>query len=243
MQDIFNPIPGFDDKYEITKNGLFKYLNYNNTGKEFITYGNKGSGGHLQVDLCKNGTVKSYGIHRLVALVYKPIPDKYKYIPIDKLDVHHDNFLPWDNRVENLSWVTKAEHMAIHHARRIYRYGLDGLFIDEWSSSNDIKIKLGINPRNVRKCCNGERATAGGFQFSYYKHDRIPPIKPRYERASEKMSKKVAQYSLDGKLVRVWNSLHEIQRETGFLMQGVSDCCLGKKKTYKGFIWKYVNPN
>ena len=26
-------------------------------------------------------------------------------------------------------------------------------------------------------------------------------------------------------------------------MQGIFSCCLGRQKTYKGFIWKYKTPN
>lgn len=54
------------------------------------------------------------------------------------------------------------------------------------------------------------------------------------------MSKKVAQYTLDGELVKVWDSINECGRN-GFDASTISKCCKGKKKTHKGYIWKYID--
>jgi len=57
-----------------------------------------------------------------------------------------------------------------------------------------------------------------------------------------KLSKKVNQYSLDGKtFIQSFHSAMEIQRQLGFANTHISDCCLGKRKTAYGFIWKYKN--
>lgn len=55
-----------------------------------------------------------------------------------------------------------------------------------------------------------------------------------------KKSKQVAQYTLDGELVKVWISINETQRN-GYDCSSVVKCCKGKKKSHKGFIWKYYN--
>ena len=65
----------------------------------------------------------------------------------------------------------------------------------------------------------------------------------RNERVSKtmtngKLSKKVLQFSLTGELIREWPSVAECERN-GFNKGKVSECCNGKRKTYKGFIWKY----
>lgn len=54
-----------------------------------------------------------------------------------------------------------------------------------------------------------------------------------------KKSKKVLQFTLDGKLIREWPSTKEIERQLGFDNSAVGRCCLGKQKTAYGFIWKY----
>ena len=60
------------------------------------------------------------------------------------------------------------------------------------------------------------------------------------EETKNKMSKQVAQYTLDGELVKVWISANECGRN-GFDQGNVSACCQGKRKTHNGFIWKYYN--
>ena len=55
-----------------------------------------------------------------------------------------------------------------------------------------------------------------------------------------KLSKKVAQYTLDGKLVKVWLSTNECGRN-GFNFGCVCACCRGERKTHKKFKWKYLN--
>ena len=53
-----------------------------------------------------------------------------------------------------------------------------------------------------------------------------------------KLSKRVLQLTLDGDLIREWPSVAECERN-GFNKGKVSECCNGKRKTYKGFLWKY----
>ncbi len=54
-----------------------------------------------------------------------------------------------------------------------------------------------------------------------------------------KLSKKVYQYTKDDEFIKEWCSLHEIQRELGFNITGLSACCLEHKKSYKGYKWSY----
>ena len=53
-----------------------------------------------------------------------------------------------------------------------------------------------------------------------------------------KKTKRVLQLSLDGELIKVWESTQECGRN-GFCQSSVVDCCLGKQKTHKGFRWEY----
>lgn len=54
-------------------------------------------------------------------------------------------------------------------------------------------------------------------------------------------NKNVYQYTLDGELVKIWESARSIEREIGFSQGHVSDCCRGRTQKYKGYRWSY-NP-
>jgi hypothetical protein len=51
--------------------------------------------------------------------------------------------------------------------------------------------------------------------------------------------KQVYQYTLDGKLVKIWESTLATQQE-GFQQPNVRGACLGKHKSHKGFKWSYI---
>lgn len=53
--------------------------------------------------------------------------------------------------------------------------------------------------------------------------------------------KKINQYDSDGNFIKLWNSIYEITKETGFERHGITRCCTSKSKTYKGYIWKYAD--
>lgn len=59
------------------------------------------------------------------------------------------------------------------------------------------------------------------------------------QRKSKRFSKKVYQYTLDYKLIKVWNSTKEC-KQAGFNSSHVADCCRGTLKTHKGYKWSYT---
>lgn len=69
------------------------------------------------------------------------------------------------------------------------------------------------------------------------------------EAARERFSKTVYQYTLDGKLVAIWESARKAAKQLGFSQGNISNCCNGgfyrkgkwvNRKQYNGYIWSYV---
>lgn len=56
---------------------------------------------------------------------------------------------------------------------------------------------------------------------------------------NERISKSVIQKSLDGKVIKKWSSLIEIERELGYSHGNICDCCRGKFRQRYGYIWQY----
>lgn len=57
--------------------------------------------------------------------------------------------------------------------KKIYRYSLDGSFLDEWRSISFASRELKINSSNISMCAKGKRKNAGGYVWSYAKKDRL----------------------------------------------------------------------
>lgn len=54
----------------------------------------------------------------------------------------------------------------------------------------------------------------------------------------------MAQYTIDGQLVKIWNSMSEAARYFGASTTTyIRRVCQGSfgRKTYKGYVWKYVD--
>lgn len=72
-----------------------------------------------RVNIWTNGERKQMLVHRLVAMAFVPVPEKYADMSIDELDVHHIDHNKKNNLASNLMWLTKAEHMQLHRESEV----------------------------------------------------------------------------------------------------------------------------
>ena len=64
-----------------------------------------------------------------------------------------------------------------------------------------------------------------------------------YGTRNKRISIPILQFSLDGKLIRKWNSTREVEKELNIAHSQITACCK-KRKNYKtagGFIWRYAD--
>lgn len=73
-----------------------------------------------------------------------------------------------------------------------------------------------------------------------YKENSSNPITLNKQREKIKNTacKKVFQYTLDGELVKVWDSARECDKN-GFNYKSISNCCNGRQKTANGYLWAF----
>lgn len=51
--------------------------------------------------------------------------------------------------------------------------------------------------------------------------------------------RKICQYTLDGNLIRVWDSMSEAANHLNISDKHIPDVCLGKRRSCGGFMWRY----
>ena len=54
-------------------------------------------------------------------------------------------------------------------------------------------------------------------------------------------AKRTAQYSLDGELIKIYDSTSQVQRELGFNCKTIQKVCREKGRTAFGYKWKYIS--
>ena len=145
-------IAGYEGLYAVTSCG--KVWSYKR--KKFLEPAADRKG-YLYVNLHKDGKVKSYKIHRLVAMAYIPNPDNLPQVDHIDNDKTH-------NYLNNLQWITNRDNVRKGRNKPILQYDLDGNFVREWECTADVgkEVRKGIN-----NCLRGRNKTAYGYIWKY----------------------------------------------------------------------------
>lgn len=142
---------------------------------------------------------------------------------------------------------------GVHNNKRMQeefnQYGLDnfehGIYIE--CSKDDLsrlekekQIEIGVdnlynlkishyyiddNLRNVY--ASGDKST---HKTKEYK-DKMSKLKSNY----------VAQYTLEGTRIKIWDSVKQIHKELGYTISVISSVCNGWKKRAYGYLWRYTD--
>lgn len=218
--------------YFITENGKC----YNSLTGKYLK-GQVGKNGYLSFYLTlPNGKKKRVYAHRIVAFNYIP------NIDLNKKEVNHKDGNKLNNTVDNLEWVTakeNQEHALKNELRKfnhIFCFDKNMRLVAEYLSVADAARAVGISRSLISQELNKEtKCLSGGFYWS-----DTPEIKFTKEYQNTGRAKEVFQYSLKGKFINSYPSTGKAAASLG-LKNGshIGECCRGKIKSYKGFIWRY----
>jgi NUMOD4 motif/HNH endonuclease len=108
--EIWKSIEGYEGKYEVSSLGRVKSLSrvvvkrgIEYTYQDKIIYLDKTNTGYFRATLCKDGSCKKFGVHRLVAQAFISNPE-------DKPTVNHIDGDKSNNTLSNLEWNTHSEN-------------------------------------------------------------------------------------------------------------------------------------
>ena len=182
-----------------------------------------------------NGKKKRCYAHRLVATAFIPNPT-------GKPEVNHKDGNKLNNCVDNLEWVTSQENKqhalfnSLYKYEHVFCFSKDKKLVAEYLSIQDAARSTKISPSIIsQEIHKVPKTLSGGFYWSDKKE--LGEVK-NYSNLGK--AKPVNQYDKNGKFIMTYPSTGIAAKAVGGVSSHVGECCRGKIKNYKGFIWKYV---
>lgn len=175
-------IEGYEGLYQVSNMGRVKSLKF---GKEKLLNGCKDKDGYFQIKLSKEGKVKMYKVHRLVAQAFLDNQNNLS-------EINHKDEDKTNNCVDNLEWcdrnynnnygshnerVSKALKNRKGLSKPILQFTKDGEFIRRWDGATQVERELGIKHSNICYCLKGKQKTSGGYVWGYEKDYKKIPFK------------------------------------------------------------------
>ena len=99
-EEVWKDVKDYEGLYQVSNLGRVKSLNYRGNGKEGILKGADNGHGYLRVGLYKEGKIKFYAIHKLVATAFLENPMGFT-------DVNHKDENKQNNRADNLEFCSR----------------------------------------------------------------------------------------------------------------------------------------
>lgn len=165
VKEIWRDVPDYEGYYKVSNFGNV----YSVRSALVLKQSDLNKGYHV-VKLQKEGFIKDFRVHRLVATVFIQNP-------LGLLEVNHIDENKSNNYVDNLEWVTRTQN--VNHGTRnkrasnslkesnkrpilaIFKNGVT----KEYSSANECARILGLSAGNINSVIRGIRNHTHGIRF------------------------------------------------------------------------------
>lgn len=154
-------IPGYEGRYAATSCGHI----WSHLSKKFMKE-RYDKNGYKKLSLYgEDGKIKTYQVHRLIAMTYIDNPDN---LPT----VNHKDECKDHNWVDNLEWMdwddnkrygTGYARSAAKRSKPVYCYETDTVY----ESIKAAAAALNLHSQSVGACCKGKYKHTGGYHFRY----------------------------------------------------------------------------
>lgn len=126
----------------------------------------------------------------------------------------------------------------IKNKKVVSKYDLEGNYIDTYLSFSDAARSVNKSVQGIKECCEFKYKQAHGYQWRYgMSKENVGKYIKTYN--SKNRTHKVCQYTLEGELIKIWESAKVAGETLGVRAQSINAAASGRKKTAFKYIWKY----
>jgi len=165
-QEIWTPVAEYEDLYIVSNMG--RLARKFKSGYKLL-HPSDNQRGYQKVTLSRGGVLRTFSVHRLVALHFLPNPlslPEVNHINEDKMDNRACN-LEWCDRSYNVNFGTRTEKQKTKVSRPVVQITLIGFPVAVYESGIQAERETNICSQSICACCRGKRKTAGGYRWLY----------------------------------------------------------------------------
>lgn len=128
-------------------------------------------------------------------------------------------------------------------ARRVFQFSLTHQFIKKYDTVTDAAKYFNINDMTIHKAIKRKGATQDSFwafENEVVKNNGTYQLKDKGLYIILKKGKEVAQYDTNGKVINIYESTADAQRQTGICKQNIGKVARRGYGLAGGFEWRYI---
>lgn len=217
--------------YFITEEGKL----YNSKTKNWLK-GQTQKNGYITFNISIDGEKHRLYAHRMVAETFLLNSD------FSKTQVNHKDGIKTNNYVQNLEWTTPKENVnhafdnGLNECRQpVYCFDKEKNLVCMYPSIKSAHLVSGFSIASIWKQLERkEKSLSNGYYWSKTSDNNFPTV------AQIGIGKPIGQYNANGELIATYESRNECARMINGDKKRIGECCNGKIKTYRGFIFKYI---
>lgn len=166
---------------------------------------------------------------------YKSIAEAAKSLNVNISNIQRSLKGGYKTKDHYFSFELKQNYVIVKNTRfrntPIHQYNLDGTFVKSFLCMKEVEKEFGCRMDGINAAIRmgGQHK---GFQWS---REKVESLKPLVVIANK--GKKVGQYTLDGQLVKVYNTVRECRKD----FANVSKVLKGQANHCKGYTFKYIS--
>ena len=195
---------------------------------------------HIYESKRYNRTHKHRWIVQLLRKNKEPIMDLLfdQVMTSDEGDLQESNLIDYYKSIGcNLTNTEdRARNNSVIETTPVYQFTLDGEFLQRFPNANQAMLITGVSDSSIGEVCKypfkAGNNSRGGFLWSFTDKPNKPYCKPKGT------PKKIVQLTLDGTVIKVYQSARLASKETGVGYKKISTCITGRQKSAGGYLWK-----
>lgn len=139
------------------------------------------------------------------------------------------------DKIEKIDLKEFRQKIVENCKKKVYKYDLEGNFVEEYSSLTEASEKNNINLKNISDCCRGKMVTSNNFMWFYdYKGQKTESRSNRIKKDSKGV--KIKAYK-NGVYIDTFNSISEAGNKLDICYSSIQKI-LKNKKEIKGYYFE-----